>query len=366
MSSYAAVQSTGELLTFKGLACAGALVSLARTVPKLGFSPNAVEGALKKIARDEGVIRDVFNRRYRDIDALDLTDREFQLQKRSTLLRLVYDLYLVGCAQIPLDARRALQASEVETILSAVQRISITAAVSYPALLQHCCEQAAAESEVLPNVMDPLQLRFVLSFHSQQTREIAQSFDLAALRDVCMRHDREAMRRWFETLHASVESLPRDLPQFLRALLLEFWRYGEGDLGMLAHEIAVVDVRLYEDLGWETTRAFCAQLRRMTGPGAEALDAFLTDEDIDSALVVAEELRQADLIAHFRKLASTYNTTLQRDVARSVATVAARFRSGELPAQERVKPREMIPDRTTSSRSRVGVIRGLIWSPFLS
>lgn len=315
-----------RLLCSKGLAVSGVLVPLATSAEPASRIPGALSPALQQLQRDETTIRTVFNQRYPAIDVFDMVARQAEVEKRTALLCVVYRLYGTGRNCTPPELRRELLAFEVDALLSCLQRLALMGHPSWDALVDHCERAAAADDDVLAHVMDPLGLRFLLTFHSPQLSESINGHSLAPLETSCRLCDRGAIRAWFGRLLSGPAPLPNDAPQRLRALLLELWRAGVGDLGMLSHEIAVLDVTLFEDLGWESTRLFCAQLRRITGPRSEALDAYLTDEDIDGALLSAEELRQDELTAHFRRLAVSYDTKLHRDVRRSVYATAHALR----------------------------------------
>jgi hypothetical protein len=332
-----------SFLCSKGLAIRSSLVAFIQgvTVAAAEADETMDNPDVLRLRRDELVIRDIFNNRYGALDVVDPAARDSERAKREALLRSVYRLYQAGRNSTPEALRRDLNRSEVETLISSFRRLSLMSARGADEFASHCARCAANDEDLLAHVIDPLQLRYVLSCYDQSTANFIGTENVNTLLAASRRHDRDAVLAWFASLEAHIESLPKDTPQFLRSLLFDLWRAGEGDLGVLAREIAILDVRLFQDLGWETTRLFCVQLRRITGPGTDALDVYLTDEDVDSALAIAEAVKQDDLIAHFRKLASSYSTKLHRDIYASV-TAAANRSTSSTPFSEGV-PAQSVP-----------------------
>lgn len=316
-----------NLLCPKGLAKRQGLVTF---IGNQGITPSEDVGTTESRAslilrHDDGVIREVFNARCGDLNLLDAAARETELGKRNALLRLIFRLYRAGMNQTPVEVRREIRASEVEAVIAAIRRLSFMGNPKWEELLTYCEQCTAADTDVLAHVMDPFQLRHILTFHSESTRQQIGTETLGTLMTVAQGSDASAVRIWFQDLIRANEFLPKDTPQVFRAVLFELWKHGQGNLGALAFEIAVLDVMLFDDLGWESTRAFCTQLRRITGPGCETLSAYLTDQDVDDALTISEELRQEDLVVHFRKLATTYTTKQHRDLRKRVLVAAGKM-----------------------------------------
>src|SRR5262249_33635532 len=95
----------------------------------------------------------------------------------------------------------------------------------------------------------------------------------------------------------------RDAMQDLHRLVLELWGEDtEVDLAVLAQEIAVWSVRLADQIGWEDTRAFFAQLGRIGGRDPTGFGEYLTEEDLKEASVIYQGLGQDSHCAYFRSL----------------------------------------------------------------
>ena len=318
--------SSDNLLCTKGLAKRQGLVTFIGRygIPGTEEVGNADSRATLLLCHADGIIREVFNARCGDLNLVDPSSREAEFVKRNALLQLIYRLYRAGLNQTPVELRRQIRASEVEAVIAAVRRLSFMGNPTADELVVYCEKSASEDQDMLTHVMDPFQLRHILTYYHQSTSEQIGISSLTTLLAACRSNDIPAVQIWFHDLVRNNEFLPKDTPQLLRSVLLELWKLGEGDLGVLAFEIAVIDTQFFDDLGWESTRAFCTQLRRVTGPGCGALDPYLSDEDIDDALTISEELHQDDLVVHFRKLATTYSIKQNRDLRKRVMVAAGK------------------------------------------
>ena len=293
------------------------------------------------VRHDAALIRELFDGRCPPLESLDPVQRAPQLEEREQLLSAVSRLYAAGQAATPSSFRRRLLTGEVTTLLNALNYLLQAATEPLADMLAEVERLSAQDDDLLAHVMDPLQLRYVLARDSHAARGQLGAERCELLLTAARRADRAYLRAWFEDLTSHLEILSKDTPLYLRSVLLGLWRRGEGDLAGLAYEIAILDVRLFGAAGWENTRAFCGILRRITAPGSEVLDPFLSDEEIDTCLLAVESLRQDELIAHFRRLATSYNTKLHRDLHRSVfhrARLGATPDPTSAPASESVQP----------------------------
>lgn len=319
-------QTTGQagaLLCEKGLARRWGLLQFAGRETRAEESGEKnVSATTLRLRQDDTVIREVFNARYSPLGLFDSHSRTQESAKRELLLRTLYRLYWAGRSRLPEELWRETSRREVEAIVSGLQRLSLVGNPSWEKLATEVERLAAHDDDLLAHLMDPFQLRFVLSFHSEASRAEIGIENLNTLQLACSRRDAAGIRAWFQALLTQHDSLPKDITQLLRSVMLEVSRAGHGDLGTLAFEIATLDVEVSQDLGWESIRAFCAQLRRITAPGCEALDPYCTDEDIDEALTAVESLQQDELVAHFRKLATSYDVRMHSQIRRKVFVAA--------------------------------------------
>jgi hypothetical protein len=292
----------------------------------LGFLPAAEREVVK---RDEITLRHAFASRFSAVELVDAGARLAELERRASMVALLFRAYRAGHRAVPLELRRELQAAEVEMFLSAVSRLVLTTGVPLLAMAEYLEVGAAADDDLVAHVFDPLQLRYVLACHDAVVRDQLGEERIRVLKAACTALDRTCLRAWFDDVVPYLDVLSKDAPQFLRGILHDVCRSGGGgDLAGLAYEIAALDVRMFGEPGWESSRTFCALLRLTTAPGSEVLDAYLTDEEIDTALLAAEAVRQDELIAHFRRLATSYNTRRHRTLHRSVAQRARRQEAG--------------------------------------
>jgi hypothetical protein len=340
MTTGASLAGIDNVICGKGLAAPGGLLNFLES-QGIGLSSLSGSPQVENILRsDEAVIRHVFNTRYTALEFMDRAAKAAEIAKRELLLSAVYRMYACSAARLPVDLRRSLHALEVENVLSTLVRLTVTSRISIEAAIQFCEERAAVDDDLLAHVMDPLQQRYLFCYHSPAVAEQMGQERLDTLRRVCRMADRAGLHAWFEELVPHLSILSREAPQFLRSVLLDVWRMSGGDMAGLAFEIAVLDARLFGEMGWESTRTFCSLLRRITSPGCEVLDPFLNDEEVDCALLVSEALHQDELITHFRKLTSSFNTKQQRDLHRAVLHLAQPPEPVEqIPSKETVEVR---------------------------
>jgi hypothetical protein len=356
MNTGAELISLDTLLCNRGLPKVGILQHF---VWAHGVTPAVVGGvplADRMVRHDDAAIRDAFVRLYAAVEVLDPQAREQEFAHREERIRAIYRLYTAGLKKLPTTLRRPLQQEEVQEFFATIKRIRYTGHAVLETLIADAERCASSDEDMLAHVMDPLQIRYLLSACSPAVQQQLGAERVHALLNACQKADRAEVRAWFAALDPHFEVLSREMPQFLRSAILEMWRDGVRGLGILAFETAVLDVRMFGDLGWENTRLFCSLLRRITAPGSEVLDPFLNDEEIDCALSAAEKLKQDELIAHFRKVASSYDTRLRRDVYRAVMAAARPFDTE--PAAENVVPKSKSPfTQSASPIAKPAVIR---------
>jgi hypothetical protein len=273
-------------------------------------------------AADEAAIRGVFNRWCGSGQFLDENARARETAERDELLNALCRLYAISRAHTPASKERKVRAGDVERVITCFRRLALMWGVRPGEVAMYCETHAAGDDNILAHTSDPLQLRYILTFHKDVPGAQLTAHDIQELRNACETSDQAAMRRWFDVVGAKRDVLPRDTPQALRFLLLQLWNAGAGDLETLAYELAVLDARMFESLGWENTRMFCALLKRIGGGKYSAFGAYITDEDIDEALELHQELGNQEQVAHFRALLTVYDTKLVRDLERAVFSSA--------------------------------------------
>jgi hypothetical protein len=285
----------------------------------VGVRGNAVSEAQQA---DEAAIRAVFNRWCGPVQFLDQEARRRELAERDELFQALCRLMAISRLHTAGVSERKVRTGDVERVITCFRRLALMWKVRPSEIAAYCETRAANDDNVPAHIADPLQLRYILTFHTDVPGAMVTADDLARLSDACLAGDQQAMRAWFDAVGEKKDALPKDTPQALRYLLLQLWNAGAGDLETLAYELAVLDTRMFDAMGWENTRMFCALLKRIGGGRYPAFGAYITDEDIDEALELHQELGNQEQIAHFRALLTVYETKLVRDLERAVFSSA--------------------------------------------
>ncbi|MGC4074754.1 MAG: hypothetical protein QM760_20075 [Nibricoccus sp.] len=294
---------------------------------------------------DHVVIRAALNRWAGPVQRLDIEGKKRELADREELMTALLRLYALSRASIPKGIAPVIRAVDVERVLSCFRRLSLMGGATPSAIVDYCERAAADDDNHAAYRADPLMLRYVLTFHQAQTQVWFAANDEARLVYVCERADLAGIRAWFERVSANKEEMPKDCCQYLRLMLLRLWNRRMGDMETLAFEQAVLEVRLFETMGWENTRMFCALLRRIGGGNLPAFGAYLSSEDIEEALVLHESLSDSEQCTHFRALATVHDRRLLGELERAVFANAAHFDTAAIAASaaQEVAPVEAQP-----------------------
>ena len=258
------------------------------------------------------------------LELVDTGGRQKEIAEREAMLAAVLRLHAIGRSRVCTEEGRMVRAFDVERVLSCFRRLSLIAQVKPLDIAAYCEREAADDDNLLAHKADPLQLRYVLTFHKPET---AGHFSgkIEALKRVCERADQAGMRAWFEEIGANKAQLPKETCQFLRLALLRLWNRRMGDMETLAFELAVLEVRQFEAMGWENTRMFCALLRRIGGGNLPAFGAYLTSDDIQEALELHQAFGNIEQCAHFRALGTVHDPKLVGELEKAVFATAAHF-----------------------------------------
>jgi hypothetical protein len=268
-------------------------------------------------------IRAAFNRWCGPVQRMDSEGKKQEVADREATITALLDLRAIAHAGTVSGSVRAVQASDVDRVLSCFRRLTLLGKVTPAEIAKYCEKMAADDDNEIAHRADPLSLRYVLTYHQESTRAWFAENGIERLRYVCERADLAGIRSWFETVTANTEKLPKDSCQYLRHVLLQFWNRRMGDLETLAFEQAVLEVRLSSTVGWENTRMFYTLLRKIGGGSRSAFGAYLNSDDIKEALALHETLGQADQCAHFRALAAVHEPKLVDQLEQMVFANAA-------------------------------------------
>ena len=308
---------------------------------------------------DQVAIRAACNRWSGPLSRIDAEGRRAELEEREEIVAAVIRLYALSRSRLARSKTRPVQGADVERVLSCFRRLAVMARVK-PAEIGDYCERAAADDDnEIAHRADPLLLRYVLTYHDAATEGWFAKRDIERLRYVCERADLAGIRAWFEKVASNKEALPRDSAQFLRLFLLRMWNRRMGDLETLAFEQAVLEVRLFEAMGWENTRMFCALLRRISGGNLPAFGAYLNSEDIEEGLALHGALGNEEQCAHFRALATVHDSKLVGELEKAVFANAAHFDAQAEAAQEAAKPQMPAVVEPAAKPARMSRLRRL-------
>jgi hypothetical protein len=229
----------------------------------------------------------------------------------------------------------------VEAVLAVFKRLAITQGAGPEEVTSWCAAQALKDTNAYAHCIDPLQLRHLLTFYRDVPQQELGAAQVEALRAACRAQDAEAIRGWFETLGHRKTHLPKGTAQFLH----ELWSQGAGGLELFAFELAVLETRMFDVIGWENMRSFCSLLKRISGSTNFLFSAYLTDEDIDEALMLNGEVDNAAECAYYRELAAAYQTRSLRELQRSINAHAAHRETHVPPEAIEVKAKTSLKSR---------------------
>ncbi|HLP06781.1 MAG TPA: hypothetical protein VK178_01345, partial [Opitutaceae bacterium] len=118
------------------------------------------------------IIRSVINRRHGAAPVLDRTARARAETEREQLCSTLQRLHQLGESRTPVPQRRLLREAEVLAAAALLRRLALIARSLSPAqLLAHCERAAANETGLHAHLIDPLQLRHLLTCHEDLPNE---------------------------------------------------------------------------------------------------------------------------------------------------------------------------------------------------
>jgi hypothetical protein len=278
-------------------------------------------------------LRAAFNRWAGSVQRLDTEGKKLEQQEREATLDALTRLLAISQQSHATGQARPVTVPDVDRVLTCFRRLTLLGSVTPSAIADYCEKTAADDDNLFARRADPLSLRYVLTYHQEPTRAWFAAQNMDRLRYVCERADLAGIRAWFAAATADKDALPKESGQYLRSWLLRFWNRRMGDLETLAFEQAVLEVRLFNTIGWENTRMFCALLRKIGGGDRTAFGAYLTKDDIAEALLWHEALGQSAHCAHLRALAGVHDTQLVEQLEQTVQATA-------IHTDEALSPRE--------------------------
>jgi hypothetical protein len=270
-------------------------------------------------AADDAALEAVFLRAVGPMTQASAEVRALEQSARDEFLRALRRLYAIARARFPGPDAPLVREDDVLRVVASFRRLSLMWGVLPEEVADYCEAQAANDTDVRVHRADPLQIRHVLTFHRPGEWASARGPQgLAALRNACVAQDAGAMRAWFDAALARKAELPGDLTQALRAMIVQLWSAGSGDVETLAYETAVLDVSLFDAMGWENARAHCAWLHRIGGARRPVFGSYLTKDEAKDARALHEALGDRSQVAYFHMFVDCFDARVLRDLERAV------------------------------------------------
>lgn len=332
------MHSSTELICFKGLAKLGGLILHIQN--RLEHAPGdqiLTPAHRELLRRNDIVIREAFNERHAAIPAAETFDREKEIAARAALLTFIYDVYYVGWRLAPPQARSELRAADVVALLVTLRRLSLSCRFDYAELATHCERAALLEALPRAHIDDPLQARHVLTFHPEELF----SNTVAALQEACAQGDRVAIRQWFQDWQKTNGCIPKAATQLLRSIVWNLAKEGSPHVALVAFELAAVDTRVSEEIGWQAAREFCSLMARVFRERyLWDLEPYLEADEISAAILACERVGDRTGASRLRALAEAHHPKSRADLRRSVDAAALKYAAREQP---RVAAPERLP-----------------------
>ncbi|MFT3830098.1 MAG: hypothetical protein QM691_10385 [Opitutaceae bacterium] len=242
-----------------------------------------------------------------------IKDREAQQRdqiERTNLGLLLHALHEIADATIPPAQRRLVQESEVHRALAVLKRFALL----HPDgrlehLLSHCEEAATRDRNPVAHLIDPFQLRHVLTFQPASAATALPAGELHTIERLVEHGPAAEIAAWFVRLEAARPQLPQSAPGALRAV---FARAGRAfappaHLESLSFEISVLTLRTQGVIGFEDTRLFFSFLKQIGGATLPALDDYLQSDEVNHATTQHRAVGNATAADYFRTLAHAFD-----------------------------------------------------------
>lgn len=274
----------------------------------------------------------------------DSEARQRELVERTNQGLLLHSLHEIADAIIPPAQRRLVQEAEVRRALAVLRRFALLfPAVGLEQLLLHCETAAAADRNPVAHLIDPLQLRHLLTFREERADAFPPPEEFPALERLVAHAPAAEITAWFGRLEESWPQLSKSTPGALRDVFARSCRAfaPEENLATVACETAVLTLRLQGIVGLEDTRLFFSLHKQIAGPALPGMDDYLQSDEINHATTQHRTAGHASTADYFRGLAQTFDhgrlPALEQHLS---ATAAARSAPGvpEPPAAPEPPP----------------------------
>ncbi len=295
-------------------------------------------------------------------------DRSGAIKNRETLQReqiertnvglLLHALHDIADATIPPAQRRLVQESEVQRAITLLRRFFLLYPdVRLEQLLTHCEEATARDRNPVAHLLDPFQLRHVLTYRASTPHTVLTAEHLTTLERLAEHSPTSEIAAWFARAGDACPQLAKSEPVGLRPVFAQACRAftPAANLELLAFETAVLTVRTQGVVGFEDTRLFFSLLKQIGGATIPGLEGYLQSDEVNHAVVQHRASGNTATADYFRGLARDFDhSTLPALEQHLFATVEAR---NAPPAQPEATAPEPEPSPVTEPRR--GLFSGL-------
>ncbi len=265
---------------------------------------------------------------------LDPAARQREAAERAELSAALQALHGIAIAQAPAPFQRLVREAEVTRAAAVLRRLKLLRpGLNFAQIVDHCT-RAGAASDSFGHLVDPFQLRHLLTFHDDIPHEELTAIDLYDLDRVLENGPDSGVAAWFARLETRLPALPASTPAFLRHVFARACAAGvpATRLSALSFELSVLTLRLQNLLGFEDTRLFFSLLKQIKGEAVPGLESYLEAADAAHAATQHSAAGHSRPAWYFRQLAAYFDDTALPALERRVAaTVAERTRSVPVP-----------------------------------
>ncbi len=303
------------------------------------------------------IIHTVANRRDSTAAMKDRETAQREQIERNNIGLLLHALHEIADSHIPATQRRLIQELEIKRAIAVLRRFFLShPGVKLEDLLDYCEQATARDRNSLAHLIDPLQLRHVLTYHTGIPNEVLTSADLHEL-DQAVEHGLEAaIMEWFARIGNRSTVLPKSTPAYLRTVFAKACRPGVSGalLEMLSFESAVLNMRVQGVLGFEDSRLFFSILKQIASGSVPGLDRFLEAGEANHAVVQHRSLGNTWAVEYFKAVAAEFDHTALTNLEQRVVHTAAQ-RAAAAAAQPRPTP----PPEPVVPEAKRGFFSGL-------
>lgn len=292
-----------------------------------------------------------------------IKDREAKQREqieRTNVGLLLHALHEIADSNIPPDQRRLVQESEVQRAISILRRLFLLYPdVRLEQLLTHCEEATARDRNPAAHLIDPFQLRHVLTFQAGAPHAALPAEDLAVLERLVEHSPTAEIAAWFARIGDTCAQLPKSAPVALRPVFARASRAfaPAPNLELLAFETAVLTLRIQGVVGVEDTRLFFSLLKQIGGAAIPGLEGYLQADEVNHATSQHRAIGNAAMGDYFRSLAHAFDHSALPALEKHLfATVEARTAP---PAPAEPAPPAPAPEASRPVEPRRGLFSGL-------